>query len=32
MEAVTYTTILFLTIGLLFFCIFFRETPRVPKK
>jgi len=32
MEAVAYTTVLFLTIGLLFFAIFFRETPRVPKK
>ncbi|MGF1577529.1 MAG: photosystem II reaction center protein T [Synechococcaceae cyanobacterium RM1_1_27] len=29
MEAILYTFILFLTVGLLFFCIFFRETPRI---
>jgi len=32
MEAITYTVILFLTLGLLFFAIAFRETPNVPKK
>ncbi len=29
MEAIAYTFILFLTIGLLFFAIFFRETPKI---
>jgi photosystem II PsbT protein len=28
MEAITYTFILFLTLGLLFFAVAFRETPR----
>jgi photosystem II PsbT protein len=32
MEAITYTFILFLTVGLLFFAIFFRETPKITKK
>jgi photosystem II PsbT protein len=32
MEALTYTFILFLIIGLLFFAIFFRETPKITKK
>ncbi|NJK61892.1 MAG: photosystem II reaction center protein T [Synechococcaceae cyanobacterium SM2_3_1] len=32
MEAITYTFILFLTVGLLFFAIFFRETPTIKKK
>lgn len=31
MEAIAYTFILFLTIGLLFFAIFFRETPKIKK-
>ncbi len=29
MEAIAYTFILFLTIGLLFFAIFFREPPKI---
>lgn len=29
MEAIAYTFILFLTVGLLFFAIFFRETPKI---
>lgn len=32
MEAIAYVLILFATIGLLFFAIFFREPPRITKK
>ncbi len=30
MEALAYVFILFLTVGLLFFAIFFREAPKLP--
>jgi photosystem II PsbT protein len=32
METILYTFILFLTLGLLFFAVAFRETPKIPKK
>ncbi|MCF2971417.1 photosystem II reaction center protein T [Synechococcus sp. Nb3U1] len=32
MEAIAYTFILFLTLGVLFFAIAFRETPKITKK
>lgn len=32
MEALVYTFLLIGTLGILFFAIFFRETPRVPVK
>jgi len=32
MESVVYVLILFATIGLLFFAIFFREPPRINKQ
>ncbi|MEN9225179.1 MAG: photosystem II reaction center protein T [Thermostichus sp. HHBFW_bins_43] len=32
MEAIAYTFILFLTLGVLFFAVAFRETPKITKK
>ncbi|MGQ9838199.1 MAG: photosystem II reaction center protein T [Cyanobacteriota bacterium] len=32
MEVIVYTFILFLTLGLLFFAIAFRETPKITRK